>query len=256
MPETPEMAEPHRYGESFFSYTTVQGMAAARTIVPLVQEVLRVRTVVDFGCAEGAWLRVWKDQGAAEVLGVEGPYVDPDRLLVERRELLVRDLEQPVALGRSFDLAQSIEVAEHLDASVARTFVATLCAHAPRVLFSAAVPGQGGEHHVNEQPYEYWRALFAEQGFEPFDTLRPRLQNRQELAPWHRYNLLLYVRRDHQAELPPEVLASAVPPDREIADFAPPLYRARKWLVRRLPRPVQDRLAAAKSHLVPRRRTG
>ncbi|HYN21885.1 MAG TPA: methyltransferase domain-containing protein [Thermoanaerobaculia bacterium] len=243
------MVEPHRYGESFFSYTTVQGLAAARAVVPLVQEALPVRSIADFGCGEGAWLRVWKELGAADVLGVDGPYVDPERLLVEQHEFAVRNLEQPVALGRSFDLAESIEVAEHLEAAAARNFVSSLCAHAPRVLFSAAVPGQGGEHHVNEQPHEYWRALFAERGFEPFDYLRPRLQASRELAPWHRFNLLLYIQRDHQSHLPPAVLASAVPPDREIADFAPPLYRVRKWLVRRLPRPVQDRLAAAKSRL-------
>jgi SAM-dependent methyltransferase len=211
---------------------------------------LQVGSVADFGCAEGAWLRAWKDLGASDVLGVDGPWVDPDRLLVERHEFTVRNLEQPLDLGRTFDLAESIEVAEHLDAAAAPAFVATLCRHAPRVLFSAAVPGQGGEHHVNEQGYEYWRALFAEQGFEPFDALRPRLQARKELAPWHRFNLLLYVRRDHCAGLPLAVLASAVPRDRPIADFAPPLYRARKWLVRRLPRPVQDRLAVAKSRLL------
>lgn len=249
-----ESAPLHRYGEAFLAYATRQAVAAARVIVPLVQKPLRVSSVADFGCGEGAWLRVWKELGAADVLGIDGPWVDPRRLLVERHEFAVQNLQQPLDLGRSFDLVESIEVAEHLDASAARTFVATLCAHAPRVLFSAAVPGQGGEHHVNEQPYEYWRALFAEQGFEPFDALRPRLQDRAELAAWHRFNLLLYVRRDHCAELPPEVLASAVPRDLPIADFAPPLYRARKWLVRRLPRPVQDRLAIAKSHLL--RRSG
>ena len=128
--------------------------------------------MVDFGCAEGVWLSAWRDAGVQDVLGLDGDYVDRRRLLIPQERFHAVDLSQPIDLGRRFDLAQSLEVAEHLPAAAARHFVATITRHSSLALFSAAPPGQGGAHHVNEQPYGYWRDLFAEIGPEREAKLR------------------------------------------------------------------------------------
>ena len=91
--------------------------------------------------------------------GVDGPYVDRCKLLIDAGDFHAADLAAPIDLGRQFDLVQSLEVAEHLPAAKAEQFVETLTAHGSRILFSAAVPGQGGENHINEQLPDYWRAL-------------------------------------------------------------------------------------------------
>jgi hypothetical protein len=62
------------------------------------------------------------------------------------------------------------------------------------VLFSAAIPGQGGRHHVNEQFPSYWITRFAMHGFRCFDALRPVLWHRAEVAVWYRQNLLVFSR--------------------------------------------------------------
>jgi SAM-dependent methyltransferase len=116
-----------------------------------------VRSVVDFGCGSGVWLAAWQRLVVDDVIGVDGEQARSS-LKISAERFLAADLRKPIRLGRRFDLAQSLEVAEHLPPQSASVFVETLTTHAPLILFSAAVPGQGGEHHVNEQPPEYWRA--------------------------------------------------------------------------------------------------
>src|SRR5262249_16591961 len=69
----------------------------------------------------------------------------------------------------------SLEVAEHLSESAAESFVANLVLHAPAVLFSAAIPFQGGDHHVNERFPSYWAQKFAHHRYRPIDLIRPEI---------------------------------------------------------------------------------
>ena len=87
--------------------------------------------------------------------GLDGPFVNRNELLIPNERFSVAELTGPISLGRQFDLVQSLEVAEHLPKTSAERFVQTLVTHGTRVLFSAAIPGQGGENHINEQPLEY-----------------------------------------------------------------------------------------------------
>ena len=43
--------------------------------------------------------------------------------------------------------------------------VATITKHGDAVLFSAAIPGQGGQDHLNEQWPEYWQKKFEVNGY-------------------------------------------------------------------------------------------
>jgi hypothetical protein len=71
-------------------------------------------------------------------LGYDGPHVTP--LCIPKDRFAAVDLRQPLPADRKFDLAISGEVAEHLPA----TLVGTLTSVSDVVLFSAAIPGQGG----------------------------------------------------------------------------------------------------------------
>jgi len=63
------------------------------------------------------------------------------------------------------------------------------------VAFSAAIPGQGGVGHVNEQWPDYWEALFAAKGYVLVDWFRRQLWDDTAIEPWYRQNLFLYVER-------------------------------------------------------------
>ena len=132
-----------------------------------------------------------------EVVGIDGADVDPGRLLVPREAFLAADLEQPLGdlvAGRRFDLAVSLEVAEHLAPERADGFVDDLAALSDRVLFSAAVPGQGGYGHRNEQPHVYWITRFEDRGFAMSTALRRQVAGNAAVASWYRANLMLFVR--------------------------------------------------------------
>ena len=187
------------------------------------------------------------------MLGIDGPYVDRRRLSVAPSEFVAADLSQPIDLGRHFDLVQSLEVAEHLRPDSAETFIDTLVAHGSLVLFSAAVPGQGGEHHVNERPLDYWRAIFREKGYVAVDYLRPAICSDAAIAWWYRFNALLYIEAGRSAELPEALHACLVTDDEALRNYYPPRYRLRCALIRRLPAGVVDRVARIKAGLAARR---
>jgi hypothetical protein len=114
------------------------------------------------------------------------------------------------------------------------------------VLFSAAPPGQGGEGHINERPYEFWRGLFAARGYTAFDCIRPAIAGRLKLPYWYRFNTLLYV---HGRNKIPFAIPGCLPAAEPVPDVSPPLFRLRKTVFRLLPRPALDRLAALNTRL-------
>ena len=102
------------YDTSFFDEINRPAIRSARPIAALVYNLLQPKRVVDVGCGLGAWLLAFKDLGACEVRGLDGEHVDPDRLLIDRNCFEPIDLARPFVVGGQYDLAISLEVAEHL----------------------------------------------------------------------------------------------------------------------------------------------
>jgi SAM-dependent methyltransferase len=167
---------------------------SAREILPIVFELLKPASIVDIGCGAGHWLAAAMDLGLNDVLGVDGEWALTSKLEIPRDKFLAHDLTTPLQFDRKFDLAFSLEVAEHLPESQARAFVQDLCGSADKVLFSAAIPGQGGRHHVNEQWPAYWAHLFADCGFQCYDVLRPRIWSNPRVVWYYAQNCLIFAR--------------------------------------------------------------
>jgi len=240
----------YSYDQSFISYTAGSSEYAARQIVPHLREVAPVASVLDVGCAAGTWLRIWSELGATDIKGLDGDYVSPSALEIPRKCFTAVDLTTPVSLGRKFDLVQSLEVAEHIAPEASANFVETIVRHSTGyIVFSAAVPGQGGEYHVNERPLEYWRDLFREHGYHAFDFVRPRIQDDPKISFWYRFNILVYVHESRIDALPECVRQTRLPDADAIPDLSPPLFRIRKAVVKLLPYSVQHQLARLKARL-------
>jgi SAM-dependent methyltransferase len=219
-------------------------------IVPLLSDLLGVRSVLDVGCGRGVWLDEWNRRGVADIAGVDGDYVDDATLAIPAHKFLRLDLSQPFDLNRRFGLVQSLEVGEHISAERADAFVANLARHGDVILFSAAVPGQGGEFHVNEQPYEYWRDKFASHGFRTFDWLRPRIRRQTVIEPWYRYNMFLFARSVALARTPAEFMATEIVHNQAVPSLAPLSWRLRNRALAHLPQTSVHRLAILKHKLL------
>lgn len=231
------------YDDIYYARQVQGAMPSARAVVPHVYKALRPASVTDFGCGRGAWLRAWTESGVADIRGVDGAYVQPESLLIPAETFVPHDLTTPFPQTRTFDYAQSLEVAEHLPHDRAHHLVEALVAAAPIVLFGAAVRGQGGESHINEQPIEYWRQQFRKFDYVPFDYLRPLIRDNASVEPWYRFNTILYVRHDHIARLAPEVSATRVADNMRIDEGGSLSWRARRAVVSILPRPIVNQIA-------------
>jgi SAM-dependent methyltransferase len=192
---------PTCYDRTFFDGQVEGSLRSARVVAPIVLELARVRSVVDLGCGRGAWLRAFHDLGVDEVLGLDGPYLDPSALLIRPWEFRTWDLSKAVELHRRFDLAICVEVAEHLPTRSSGALVRSLASLAPLVLFSAAIPGQEGTRHVNEQWPEFWDRHFARSGLTRLDAIRPRIAGSESVEWWYRQNLALYATPEARASL-------------------------------------------------------
>ena len=232
----------HEYDLDFYRFLASFAVRSAEQIVPLLSAALPIDSVVDFGCGQGAWLSVWR-KTAAIVVGVDGPYVDQRHLMIDAHRFHAADLSQPIDLGQRFDLVQSLEVAEHLPRQKASDFIGMLTDHGPLVMFSAAVPGQGGEHHINEQPLEYWREKFGDLGYIAIDCIRPQTAGNLQIQDWYRHNIVLYAESDHLQNLPESLRAFRVPENQSLRDYWPFPDRIRHAVIRQLPRSAVDFLS-------------
>lgn len=183
------------YTSAFFAAHHDGALRSARVVVPLVLQFVSARSVVDVGCGQGARLSVFRHHGIEDIQGVDDDYVDRDRLQMPSERFRAHDLTRPLHLGRTFDLAVSLEVAEHLSADVADAFVTSLTRLAPVILFSAAAPYQGGKNHVNERWPAYWAELFALHDFLPVDRIRRRVWANPDVEWWYAQNEFLYIAR-------------------------------------------------------------
>jgi len=186
-------------------------------------------------------LAEWQTAGVADVCGLDGDYVDRSQLAIPEGAFKAVDLTEPQDLGRSFDLAQSLEVGEHLPESAAKTLVASMVAHSDRILFSAAVKGQGGEFHINEQPLSYWQTLFEAHGYQAYDFVRPALAGNTSVEPWYRYNSILYLNDRSAAKAPEAVLSTRVKGRVKDAGSVP--WRMRKAVVSLMPQSMVTSIA-------------
>lgn len=245
----------HVYNDRFFDYIDGGARRSARALIGHMMHHLAPSSVADFGCGRGVWLGEWIAAGVADVAGVDGEYVDRERLAIPSGQFHAADLSRAVELGRRFDLVMSLEVAEHLPPAASRAFVETLCRHGDIVIFSAAVPGQGGENHVNERPLDDWRALFAEAGYQPHDAVRPALAQRPDVEPWYRYNTLLYANAAGRARLPDAFAATAIPEGTALPDPSSLGWRARRRVVRMIPRGLVTLIAQIRAAILARMAT-
>lgn len=167
---------------------------SARAVVPKLVQLINPKSVVDVGCGPGFWLAEFGSHGVEDLLGIDGEWIPEQLLKISSDRILKHDLVEPLELSKRFDLVVCLEVAEHFPASAADQLVETLTRLGPVILFSAAIPGQGGVHHINEQPPEWWERKFKARGFQRVKGFGEKFAGDQNVSWWYQRNMVFYVR--------------------------------------------------------------
>lgn len=205
-----------QYDEKFYKHIEKTKMDEA-IIIPQILQWVSPKSIIDFGCGEGAWLsEALRQDDKIEILGIDGDYVNRKRLKIPEKNFWARDLRKEIRLNRKFDLAISTEVAEHLEDKFADIFINNITKASDKVLFSAAVPGQGGTNHVNEQWQSYWIDKFEERGYFCDYSIRDFFWSESRISSWRKQNILFFSKTK-----------SKIAPHREIKDVIHPDDRER-----------------------------
>jgi SAM-dependent methyltransferase len=181
------------YTKEFYTARSDGSLNSAKEILPYVIELIKPRSVVDIGCGTGTWLSVFRDYGVDDILGIDGEYVDRTLLQIPSEYFLPYDITKPLKLNKRFDLVVSLEVGEHLPEDKAKQFVNSLGKLGDAVLFSAAIPHQPGDDHINCQWIDYWAEMFYEEGFILFDCIRLKFWQNPKVDCWYAQNMFLMI---------------------------------------------------------------
>jgi SAM-dependent methyltransferase len=185
------------YNKEFYDLQVRGSLESARIFLGFLFARWVPNSVVDIGCGRGAWLTVCKELGSERLMGLDGPWVTQDMMLDPAIDFRSANLAEENALATSYDLALSLEVAEHLPPKASGQFVSTLVRASDAVLFSAAFVAQPGTNHINTRPHSFWARKFVADGYLLFDIFRQEFWDNERVEPWYRQNTFLYVRPNH-----------------------------------------------------------
>jgi len=102
------------YDRAFYAEQIAGSASSAAVMVPRILNLFpQTNSVVDVGCGVGAWLNHFRLHGVTRLLGLDGGGLEEGMLQITKSDFLRRDLSLPLDIDERFDLAISLEGAEH-----------------------------------------------------------------------------------------------------------------------------------------------
>jgi len=180
------------YDHHFYDKLEKEVLKSSKVLAPIIVNKYNPKSILDIGCGNGIWLKTFEDYGINDYLGTDGDYVNEDIFRADYSKFIAKNLESEVNFNKKFDLAISLEVGEHISKHSSETYIKSICKHSDLIIFSAAIPGQKGTNHINENPQSFWAELFKKQGFHPYDEIRPIIWYDSRILYWYRQNIIVY----------------------------------------------------------------
>lgn len=153
-----------------------------------------MQSIVDFGCGEGIWLNAWKRKcpSIKKILGIDNYDYHYDYSFLNDNTFIKTSLANSIDIGK-FDIVQSLEVAEHINEKYSDIFIENIIKCCPKyIIFSAAIPNQNGDGHVNCKQPKYWCDKFNKFGYKCYDIIRNNIWNDKRIYWWYRQNIMVY----------------------------------------------------------------
>ena len=184
------------YNQTYHSEIENSARQSAAVVIKVLHDMFKPNSVVDVGCGRGTWLQEWQKSGVKDFLGIDGGHQDKNKLLIPVQNFQEYDLNKPFQQDRRFDIATCFEVVEHLRPTSADIIINTLTQLSDIIIFSAAIPNQGGFKHINEQWPDYWAKKFESNGYVFTDGLRWKILSNTQVSWWYRQNSFVAIRKD------------------------------------------------------------
>lgn len=185
------------YNDDFYSTYANKSNRSALVILEILMRYFKPTSMIDFGCGIGTWLAAAEVLGIQDLVGLDGPWIDQNKLLSKKIRFFETDLTKASTNNTKYDLAVSLEVAEHIEKNCADLFIKRICDSSDVVIFSAAIPNQGGAGHVNEQPQSYWIQQFESNSFVCIDLFRDEVWENNDVEFWYKQNTFLFLRNKY-----------------------------------------------------------
>lgn len=184
------------YNKKYYKKHESGSYRSALQIFEYINVFIDFKSMVDFGCGMGTWCKAMEELGISDILGIDQHAYDSDYMLISAESYLQYDLRKELILPRRTDIAVSVEVAEHIEEEYSEIFIHNLCLCSDLILFSAAIPFQGGTGHINEKPCIFWSEIFNKYGYNAIDCIRPHFWNNENIEIWYRNNCILYAKEN------------------------------------------------------------
>lgn len=171
-------------------------LGSARIMLGRLCRHYQPRSVLDVGCADGAWLKASRELGVRTTVGFDTTARTGPGLLDPHITFSQVDFETPIQTDHTFDLAISLGAAARLEPDSACNLVNALTASSDVVLFAAAPAIEPGNAptDADARPDSFWGRLFAERDFAVFDMFRPAHWHDERVASNYRRGAFLFVR--------------------------------------------------------------
>jgi len=161
-----------------------------KTLLPIVGD---VESILDFGCGVGSWAKAFQESGVKNCFLIDHPSIDVSKLLIRSDFTFVpANLDKFLPDVIKVDCVVSTEVLEHISDYRSDQIIDYLTKCSDLIIFSAAIPRQGGLGHCNEQRHAYWHQKFYERGFCFYDGFKTEVLDNDRIVYWLRQNLFIY----------------------------------------------------------------
>ncbi|MDR2471662.1 MAG: class I SAM-dependent methyltransferase, partial [Treponema sp.] len=187
------------YNNTFYLDQADGSYSSAKIVLEKALAMLpKVHSAVDFGCGVGTWLAALQEMGVKEIKGYDGPWVNKNMLMIPPEYFIEVELDKRVFVDKKYDVAISLEVAEHLPPDSAELFIESIVQASDIILFAAAIPFQGGTNHINEQWPDYWSGIFSKNGYIAVDCLREQIWNEANVEWWYKQNIIVFIKQERR----------------------------------------------------------
>ena len=182
------------YDQKFYNRQIDGSLKSAKEYIRYLSDLFNFKSVIDFGCGRGTWLKGFEDVGVNRLVGLDGSWNNQENMLSQKIIFKQTDLNKEIKIDEKFDLALSLEVAEHLQPSSSKLFIKSITSSSDLIMFGAAFLAQPGTNHINTRLHSFWAHIFSEYSFKVYDIFRPKFCGNNKIMPWYQQNTFLYVR--------------------------------------------------------------